>query len=95
MLDTVIAQQYAPHGIRANTVVPGLIVTPRVTANVAHMFADNLDAAKAERARQVPMHRMGSAWEVANACVFLASDAASYITGTELVVDGGLVGKYV
>lgn len=91
----MIAQQYAPHGIRANTVVPGLIDTPRVTANVAHMFADNLDEAKAERARQVPMHRMGTAWEVANACAFLASDAASYITGTELVVDGGLVGKYV
>jgi len=68
---------------------------PRVTANVAHMFANNSDEAKAERARQVPMHRMGMAWEVANACAFLASDAAGYITGTELVVAGGLVGKYV
>ncbi|MFD1891955.1 SDR family oxidoreductase [Ottowia beijingensis] len=91
----MIAQQYAPYGIRANTVIPGLIDTPRVTANVAHMFADNLDEAKAERARQVPMQRMGTAWEVANACAFLASDSASYITGTELLVDGGLVGKFV
>lgn len=91
----MIAQQYAPNGIRANTVVPGLIDTPRVSANVAHMFSDSLDEAKAARGRQVPMQRMGTAWEVANACAFLASDAASYITGTEIVVDGGITGKYV
>lgn len=91
----MIAQQYAPQGIRANTVVPGLIDTPRVSANVAHMFSESLDEAKAARARQVPIQRMGTAWEVANACAFLASDAASYVTGTEIVVDGGITGKYV
>ncbi|ARP96801.1 SDR family NAD(P)-dependent oxidoreductase [Bordetella genomosp. 13] len=89
------AQQYAPDSIRVNTVVPGLIDTPRVAANVARMFdADDLDAARAARDRQVPMRRMGTPWEVANAVAFLASDEASYITGTELVVDGGLTGKY-
>ncbi|SAI49974.1 short chain dehydrogenase [Bordetella ansorpii] len=89
------AQQYAADGIRVNTVVPGLIDTPRVAANVARMFdAADLDAARAARDRQVPMQRMGTPWEVANAVAFLASDAASYITGTELVVDGGLTGKY-
>ncbi|WP_241137085.1 SDR family oxidoreductase, partial [Achromobacter xylosoxidans] len=46
------------------------------------------------RDRQVPMGRMGTPWEVANAVAFLASDEASYITGTELLVDGGLTGKY-
>ena len=91
----MIAQQYAAQGIRANTVVPGLIDTPRVSANVAHMFSESLDEAKAARARQVPMQRMGTAWEVANACAFLASDAASYVTGTEIVVDGGITGKYI
>lgn len=91
----MIAQQYAPHGIRANTVVQGLIDTPRVTANVAHVFSDSLEEAKAARARQVPLQRMGTPWEVANACAFLASDAASYVTGTELLIDGGLTGKYV
>lgn len=91
----MIAQQYAEHGIRANTVVPGLIDTPRVSANVAHMFSDSLDEAKAARSRQVPLRRMGTPWEVANACAFLASDASSYITGTEIVVDGGITGKYV
>jgi len=92
----MIAQQYAGQGIRANTVVPGLIDTPRVRNTVARMFsADDFDQAKAARDRQVPMGRMGTPWEVANAVAFLASDEASYITGTELVVDGGLIGKYV
>lgn len=68
---------------------------PRVAATVAKMFSGtSLDEARAARARQVPMGRMGDAWEVAHACAFLASDAAAYITGTELVVDGGLTGKY-
>jgi len=92
----MLAQQYAGDGIRANTVVPGLIDTPRIRHTVARMFdADDFDAARAARARQVPLARMGTAWEVANAVAFLASDEAAYITGTELVVDGGLIGKYV
>ncbi len=92
----MVAQQYAPHGIRANTVVPGLIDTPRIATTVAKMFSDSgLDDARAARARQVPMGRMGTAWDVAHACGFLASDAAAYVTGTELVVDGGITGKYV
>jgi len=92
----MLAQQYAGDGIRANTVVPGLIDTPRIRHTVARMFdADDFEAARAARARQVPLKRMGTPWEVANAVAFLASDEAAYITGTELVVDGGLIGKYV
>jgi len=92
----MIAQQYAGQGIRANTVVPGLIDTPRIAYTVAKMFSDNgLDESRAARDKQVPLVMSGTAWEVAHACAFLVSDAASYITGTELVVDGGLTGKYV
>ena len=92
----MLAQQYAASGIRANTVVPGLIDTPRIATTVAKMFSEtNLEDAKAARARQVPMGRMGTAWDVAHACAFLASDAAAYVTGTELVVDGGITGKFV
>jgi len=92
----MIAQQYANQGIRANTVVPGLIDTPRIAHTVAKMFSENgIDEARAARDKQVPLGRSGTAWDVAHACAFLVSDAAAYITGTELVVDGGLTGKYV
>ena len=92
----MLAQQYVGSGVRANTVVPGLIDTPRIATTVAKMFSDtNLEDAKLARARQVPMGRMGTAWDVAHACAFLASDAAAYVTGTELVVDGGITGKFV
>jgi len=93
----MLAQQYAGDGIRANTIVPGLIDTPRIQKNVAKVFDANADMDNTRRARdrQVPMGRMGTPWEVASVATFLASDDASYITGTEIVVDGGLTGKFV
>ncbi len=93
----MLAQQYASEGIRANTIVPGLIDTPRIQKNVAKVFDANADMDNTRRARdrQVPMGRMGTPWEVASVATFLASDDASYITGTEIVVDGGLIGKFV
>lgn len=93
----MMAQQYAADGIRANTIVPGLIDTPRIHKNVAKVFDPHadLDKARAARDRQVPIGRMGTPWEIASVATFLASDDASYITGTEIVVDGGLTGKFV
>ncbi len=93
----MMAQQYAADGIRANTIVPGLIDTPRIHKNVARVFDPqaNLDKARAARDRQVPIGRMGTPWEIASVATFLASDDASYVTGTEIVVDGGLTGKFV
>lgn len=92
----MMAQEYAAEGLRANTVIPGLIDTPRVQTNVGKAFSDTGDAQEVRRRRdaQVPLGRMGSPWEVARAVAFLCSDDASYITGTELVVDGGLIGRY-
>lgn len=92
----LVAHEHASFGIRANTVVPGLIDTPRIAGTVAKMFdTDDLAAARQARARQVPNGRMGTAWDVAHACAFLLSDAAAYINGTELLVDGGITGKFV
>lgn len=86
-----VAIAYAKKGIRCNTVVPGLMHTPLVE----HRLAGQLGAADAEaliarRHAQVPMGRMGDAWDVAHAVLFLVSDEARYVTGTEIVVDGGL-----
>ncbi len=89
-----LALGLAERQIRVNCLCPGLIDTPRIARTVADRFAADLEEARAARDRQVPMGRMGTAWEVAHACAFLLSDAAAYITGTELVVDGGLVGRY-
>ncbi|MDO9406630.1 MAG: glucose 1-dehydrogenase [Polaromonas sp.] len=84
----VVARQYAPHQVRCNVIVPGLIDTPHAAA----LFKDEQDAAAGHAARNArcPMGRQGSAWDVANAALFLASDESSYVTGLELVVDGGL-----
>ena len=87
----VTAVKYAPQHVRVNTVVPGLMNTPLVTERLVKQRGDG-DAAKliAARHAQVPMGHMGDGWDVAEAVAFLASDAAKYITATELVVDGGL-----
>ncbi len=87
----LLAVENAPYGIRANTIIPGLIDTPRIKKTVAGAYgAADLDRMKALRAGQCPLGRMGTAFDVAEAALFLASDRAAYITGTELLVDGGL-----
>ncbi len=87
----MIAAQYAADGVRAVTIVPGLMDTPRIRLTVARAFPDlPFEDLRARRDQQVPMGTMGDGWDVAHAVVFLASDEARYITGTELVIDGGL-----
>ena len=87
----VTAVKYARHNVRINTVVPGLMDTPLVKARlVGERAGGDAERLIAARHRQVPMGRMGDGWDVAQAVAFLASDAARYITATELVVDGGL-----
>lgn len=81
---------YAAKGVRLNCVVPGLMHTPLVVRLAEKYAAGKYDEFVATRNAQVPMGHMGDAWDVAHAALFLASDAARYVTGTELVVDGGL-----
>ena len=89
-----VALQYADKGIRANTILPGLMDTPMIVGPLQNVYADgDLDDMLRARAEQVPMKRMGDAWDVARAALFLASDDAQYITGAELVVDGGITCK--
>jgi NAD(P)-dependent dehydrogenase (short-subunit alcohol dehydrogenase family) len=82
---------YASKGVRLNTVVPGLINTPLVKMLADKYAVGDYEGYCKVRDNQVPMGKMGTAWDVANAALFLASDEAAYITGTEIVVDGGLV----
>ena len=90
------AVEYAPKNIRVNAILPGLMKTPMVehTAGLAASYASG-DVAAMWRARdaQVPMGHMGDAWDVANAALFLACDESKYVTGIELVVDGGITLK--
>lgn len=92
-LTKVTAARYAEDGIRVNAVVPGLMKTPMISAHsgVVDAYADgDVDEMWRRRARQVPMGRMGDAWDVANAALFLAGPESRRITGVELVVDGGM-----
>lgn len=84
----VIARQYAPHQVRCNVVLPGLIDTPHAAA----LYPDEAaaQAGREQRKARCPMGRQGTPWDVAQAALFLASDESRYITGVELVVDGGL-----
>ena len=96
-LTRTTAVQYAPHNIRVNAILPGLMETPMVAhaAGLAQAYAGgDTDEMWRVRARQVPMGRGGDAWDVAWAAVYLASDEARYVTGIELVIDGGITLKY-
>lgn len=80
-----LAYELAPHGVRINNIAPGMIATP-MTAGALN------DPERARKARErIPMGRPGEPQEVAKVAVFLASDDASYVTGSSYFVDGGLM----
>ena len=86
-----VALQNAPHGIRVNCIQPGLMNTPMAVD--ARMDAWNMtrEEVVAMRDAKVPLGgKMGTAWDVANAALFLVSDEARFITGVTLMVDGGV-----
>ena len=90
------AVEFAADRIRVNAILPGLMKTPMVehSAGLAASYAKgDIEAMWRARDAQVPMGQMGEAWDVANAALFLASDESRYITGIELVVDGGITLK--
>lgn len=85
-----LAVENAGFGVRVNAVMPGLIDTPMAVDGWATALGRPRHEVRAERDRLVPLrHRMGTAWDVAHAVLFLASDEADFITGAVLPVDGG------
>jgi NAD(P)-dependent dehydrogenase (short-subunit alcohol dehydrogenase family) len=90
------AVEFAPKRVRVNAILPGLMKTPMVehSAGLAASYAKgDVEAMWRARDAQVPMGHMGDGFDVANAALYLASDEARYVTGIELVVDGGLTCK--
>jgi len=92
-----VAMRYASKGLRAVSLLPGLMNTPMIYGSgLRDSYAGgDMEKMVAMRDAQCPTGKMGDAWDVANAAVFLASDAAKYITATELVIDGGITAKFI
>jgi hypothetical protein len=90
----VTAVQYAKDKIRVNTVVPGQMHTPMVEARLARQrTGGDVEALLKSRVARIPLGFMGDGRDTANAVLFLASDDARFITGTEIVVDGGMTAR--
>jgi NAD(P)-dependent dehydrogenase (short-subunit alcohol dehydrogenase family) len=92
------AVEFAAKKVRVNAILPGLMKTPMVehSAGLAASYAKgDVEAMWRARDAQVPMGHMGDAWDVAHAALFLASDESKYVTGIELVVDGGITLKVI
>ena len=91
-----IALQYAAKNIRANCILPGLMDTPLIREPLKHFYAaGDIEKMIEIRNKQCPTGNMGDAWDVAHAALYLASDEARYITGAQLIVDGGLTCKFI
>lgn len=84
-----LALQYARDGIRVNAIMPGMMNTPLIHQQIAGQYASTEEMIAARDAAS-PTGKMGTAWDIAHAALFLASDEAAYINGVALPVDGGL-----
>lgn len=90
-LSKVVAMQYADKGIRVNSIVPGQLHTPMVEARLASQRSGgDVEKLLEQRLARIPLGFMGDGRDTANAAVYLASDEARWVTGTEIVLDGGM-----
>lgn len=87
----VTAVEFAPKGVRVNTVVPGQLHTPMVETRLAgQRMGGDVDTLLQSRVRRIPVGWMGDGRDTANAALFLCSDESRFVTGTEIIVDGGM-----
>lgn len=93
-LSRVVAVQHAKDGVRVNTVVPGQLHTPMVEVRLAKQrTGGDVEALLASRVKRIPLGFMGDGRDTASAALYLASDEARFVTGTELIVDGGMTAR--
>jgi NAD(P)-dependent dehydrogenase (short-subunit alcohol dehydrogenase family) len=93
-LSRVLAVQYASRGIRVNSVVPGQLHTPMVETRLAGQRAGgDVEALLKQRVGRIPLGFMGDGRDTANAALFLACEESRFVTGTEIVVDGGMTAR--
>lgn len=88
-LTRALAREFAQDGIRVNAICPGYVDTPMAQSIAVQSCAENPNSVKAGIASATPMQRLATPEEVGNLAAFLASEEASYITGTQVVIDGG------
>ena len=89
-----LSLQYASDGILVNTIAPGSIDTPRQVGNrqrEAEVTGRSIEEIRQARVKDIPLHRLGRPEEVANLIAFLTSECSSYMTGTCVTIDGGVV----
>lgn len=87
----VTAVEFAPKGVRVNTVVPGQLHTPMVETRLAgQRMGGDVDTLLQSRVRRIPVGWMGDGRDTANAALFLCSEESRFVTGTEIIVDGGM-----
>jgi len=89
MITSAFAVELAPFNIQVNTIAPGPISTKLLDSHWAHLPADEFKKRRQELAEMTPMGRIGEPDEIVGAAIYLASDASSYTTGAEIVIDGG------
>jgi len=93
-LSRVVVIQYAAKDIRVNLVAPGQLHTPMVEASLAHQRAGgDVEALLRQSQARIPLGFIGDGRDTPHAALFLASDEARFVTGTEIIVDGGMVAR--
>jgi NAD(P)-dependent dehydrogenase (short-subunit alcohol dehydrogenase family) len=91
MVTQAFAAELAPHNIRVNTIAPGPISTKMLDSHWFHLPPEEAQKAKEALGKLTPLGRVGEPEEIAGAVIYLASDASSYTTGAEIVIDGGVL----
>lgn len=91
MITRAFALELAPFNIQVNTIAPGPISTKMLNSHWFHLSPEEAKKGEEDMARMVPMGRLGQPDDIVGAAIYLGSDASSYTTGTEIVIDGGFL----